>query len=150
MMDYQALNTEIGLPAYVGMSDEQIVTALNASTIAVTNDIQINDLEGLLLLQKLLPELEDYALTGADAAGISAAKALTGLVSSTRLTIVQTSVPQVMTVFTGFVGDLLDAGQLTQDQHDEVLGLAVGTISRAQQLLGHSVTVGNIQTARAQ
>lgn len=139
--DYGALKAEIALPAYAGMTDAQISASISANTIPVTIDISIDDLEGYLLLEQLLPELEAYpasttATDDATIAAVKAAKALSGLVSSTRLTIVQSSDPTQYAVFKSFVDALLAAPtpQLTQIQHDTVLGMAAGTTSRGAQI----------------
>lgn len=151
-MDYLALKAEIGLSAYEGMTNDQIVAALNASTIPTAVDIQISALEGFLLLQGLIPVLETYIDAGTDAGALASAKTLARLVSSARLDIIQTAVAAVMSVFASLVAALANAEPpvISQAQHDEVLSLAAGTISRAQQLIGMTVNVGHIQTARAQ
>src|SRR4051812_27833777 len=96
MTDYAAIKTEIALPAYNGMTDAQIVGALNGPTIMVAVDVSVGAIEKYLRLRGLMRAINQFANNppaGADPVAVDVAFEILGLILSPNIQKLETTDP---------------------------------------------------------
>lgn len=152
---YLTLKTEIALPAYVGKTDAEIVTTLNASTIPVDVDPDPVDIWevltevgawGKIELHSRRAPLGTLGDMAGDNATVGALIELVRAVDQQRL--LRWTRPAVQQQWASRLDALRVAGFVTAPQRLRILNLGRGTISRATQLGLPVVTAEDIKTAR--
>lgn len=140
-MDYAALKSEIALPAYAGMTDDQIAATLNAKTVAGP-DRQVP----IIVLTKYLREAGAWLpIRAAAVAGTSqGAIAAVDYNSDLRAATIDMDAP----IVAAMLADLVGHGLLTQAQSDAMVALKATTIPYLS-TLGWSVNVTAADVAAA-
>lgn len=154
-MDYVALKTEIALPAYAAMTVEQIVAALNASTIQVQRPVDPADVCEVLMEVGAWEAIELHSrrppvgvigdMTGENAT-VGALLALVRAVDQQRM--LRFDRDAVRTRWGTRLQAIQSAGFITTAQRLRLVNLAQTTISRAQQLGLPAITGEDVKTAR--
>ena len=145
-MNYQTLAAEIALPAYVGMSDDDVADALNALTAPTRRRVPIADLQARAMETGVYTALR-VVVGNAQAPAELRAMAQTVLdLSNARFADVDLDNASARQMF----GALQAAGVISQQQAAQIDALAtVPGRSRAQELgLAAAVSVDDIQAAR--
>lgn len=131
-MDYAGLKAEIALPAYAGMSDDQIAAALTANTVTVYQDVPIGKVVGYLAIVGKLPSITGYA--GSDVATKIAAAEFTALATAPSVTAFQCSDPATFAAVQSFLTTFVSSNLISSDDESVLLGYAQSMTSRAAQL----------------
>ena len=139
MAGYDALKTEIATDplghGYAGMTDEALAASLSAvDRDGPKIDVPISAVEEFLLVNGLLAGIEALAVARPVTLASAAARSLTGLIQSTRLTGITMTDPATATQVEAMLAALTGASVLTQSQGDALLALASPKISRAQEI----------------
>ena len=144
-MDYQTLANEIALPTYAGMSDDEIVDALNAVSASTRRRVPIADLQERAMETGVYTALR-VVVGNAQAPAELRAMAQTVLdLSNARFADVDLDNASARQMF----GALQAAGVISQQQAAEIDVLAtVPGRSRAQEIGLGTVTVEDILDAR--
>ncbi len=140
-MDYSVLKTEIDLPAYSGMTDQQIMNALNDKTIAAYIDVDPLDIEAYLMLYDLwIPIKEGTSL--ASKKTVEAFRLFKPLSFSDPVKRVK-----IIQILDGLVTDVTTP-DFTSTHKDFILAMADSFISRADELGLPDVDLTDIQNAK--
>lgn len=147
MPDYQALKAELAQAQYSGMSDPQIAAALNAETVTGTHAVSRGELRqafDVLASAAGIPVWEaiEAGQTAQTAFGIACRAAL-------RLRDAPGDYPPINVaspVMAATLAALVAGGALTAGQQAAIAALGVTALPK----WGAVLTVGDIQTARAQ
>lgn len=145
---YTALKTEIALPAYSGMTDAQIATALNTANITVYSAVPTYTWGGYLMANGFLLALQKYVSSppsGASALAEAAAAMILALLSSPTITSVNLADPTALAAVQGMLAALVaegTAGRFTSiagtafatAHENAMLAMGTSTVCRAQQL----------------
>lgn len=158
-MDYKILKSEIALPAYVGMSDAQIVTALNNSVIAAFRDVDPLDWYDTLINSGEWGRIEHWAqfylrtnptgtVLAPSAQDVSIGKMVTFFRAVTGQRPIRASVEATRTTYSGILNNLVTANFIIAGTRTALIAFAQTTISRAQQFGLPAVDGQAIITAR--
>lgn len=144
-MNYQALAAEIALPAYVGMSNDEIAAALNAVSAATRQRVAVATLQARAYEIGASMALRMAIVAPETPAQLRVlCEEVLSLVNS-RLDSIDLDNPSAVQMF----GALVQAGVLTQQQAAQIDGLAtVPGRGRAQELGLPAVTVEDVEAAR--
>jgi phage I-like protein len=127
MVDYAALKAEIAKPDYAGMSDAQIVAALNAKTVAspLPLDVPVASVEAYLSLAGVLTAIEDWLqANAAPSAARTAARELLRTIASPHVTSFEMSKPATFAAVQNMLGALEQVALLSAQQASDLLALA--------------------------
>lgn len=150
-VNYQALKKEIALPAYVGLSDDEIVAALNAQITGPAIAIPLGTLAGVIEMTGIYERLEatTASLTASDALKAVCRKVLR-LVSGVSPIAELDMADPASAAAVGSILDALVAGSvITADERVAILALGETTTTRARQVFGAPVSVDDLVAARA-
>ena len=148
--------------AYAGMTDAQIVAALNAVSVAVQVDVPTQSVVDYLALNGLLPTVRSWANASPTppAAGLTAAQTQAAVVSAQTFGLMigpppmwdtlQMSDPTTNAQITGMVDALVTGGLMPQANADAILAMGKTTVSQAS-LWGwpNGVSENDVVAARA-
>lgn len=154
-----ALKTEIAFPAYEGLSEPDIATALNTKNISADVDIQIELIHRRLIGQGILGKIDARIAyyvpkVGAEVAVNSAVEGKLATLYNARTSLEflpsyeMTNGP-TKTFVSNMLTDLVAEGVLTNPQRTALLVLADGLISRAEQLFGRGTVIDSGDVSRA-
>ena len=141
--NYAALKTALASSTYSGMTDAQIVSALNAATVPIAVDVPTQSVVNYLALNGLLPTVHSWALTpptppasSLTAAQIAAAQTAAqtfGLMLGPppQWDALQMSDPTTNAQITGMVSALVAGGLMPQANADAILAIGKTTVSQA-------------------
>lgn len=160
-MNLATLKTEIALPAYAGMSENEMAAALNAQTIPADIDVATVLIARRLIGQGILGKIDARIAYYTPKAGAAVSKdgadevALSKLHTARRalelLPAFEMTNAQTKTFVQNMTADLVTEGVMTAPQRTQLLAIADGFISRAEQLFGRGtvVTSGDVSRAKA-
>jgi len=149
-MTYAALKAEIALPAYEGLSDAEIVAALNAETIDAWRDLSTGEVAGFALLNLAWTGIKALAANAeAPSEARAVADAALTLLTNPAIQTVQLSDETKRTTFIAMLDALVSAGAITSDHKAGLLAMAQSKTSRAALLGMAGLTVGDLESARA-
>ena len=131
-MDYAALKAEIALPAYDGLTDDQIATALNAPLEAYRDVPAANVRAALVECNAWAAVLKCSRANALDDAWAAAKQIDDGQRDPPQ--VFQLSRAATRAVYSAQVGHLVEAGVLTLDQRNIMAALCRVTTTRAAQL----------------
>jgi hypothetical protein len=123
---------------YAGMTDAEVLSAVNDATVTQAVDIPISAVIQALALSGLLPTVKGWASAPPAVAGTVTQEA--AIAAATFGFIVgppplfdslQMSVPATATAISGMVSALVSAGLLASTIADALLGLGAATVSQA-------------------
>ena len=139
-MNYQILKTEIALPDYIGMTDQEIADSLNAATVSTFKKVEYSDVASyLMLVEKYLPIAEST---------LNSAKSF--MLAMNTFETFNLNKPGVETAVVNLLDALIVDSLLTTSDKAAILSLAdTDNISRAAQLGLGRVKVGAVEAARA-
>jgi len=155
MADYTALKTEIAVDplgrGYAAMTDAALAASLSAADRdGQSVDVPIAMVEEFLLINGLLAGVEALAEARPVTQASAAARSLTGLIHSTRLSVVTMSLSNTASQVGAMLAALVAGGALTHDQGNALLALAAQKISRAQEIgFGPIVMVPDLEHIRS-
>lgn len=161
-MDYAALKIEIALPAYNGMSDAAIATALNAKTVQIFVDVSRDQvLDYLVFTTQEWGMIEHYGKTAPTGTKFSTGQAGTFSASDTRTAaimgfikaitvreMIPTSDTTARTNLGSILQNLVDYGFMAAATRTALNAMAQKMVSRADQLGLGAVAPGDVATAR--
>lgn len=168
--DQAALKAEIALPAYAGMTEPEIATALNARNIAADTDVPVLSIDRYLASNGIWGRIDaraDYyrsklaAEPGVNSVNERKLAALRTMARALeRLPDFQTSNPANKAAVFALIENLYlptDAtptpgeGLITLQQRNQLRQMVAGLISRAEQMFGAGtrITSGDVSRARA-
>lgn len=144
-MNYQLLYSEISQPQYVGMTDSEIVAALNAPGVSTRRRVPISELQARAMESGVYTALR-VVVGNAQAPAELRAVAQTVLdLANARFADVDMDNASALQMF----GALQQAGVITAQQAAQIDALAtVPGVSRAQELGLPAVTVEDVEAAR--
>ena len=123
---------------YAGMTDAEVLSAVNAATVTQAVDIPISAVIQALALSGLLPTVKGWAsappaVAGSVTQAASTAAATFGLIVGPPplFDSLQMSVPATATAISGMVSALVSAGLLASTIADALLALGTTTVSQA-------------------
>ena len=142
-MNYQILKTEIALPTYSGMTDQEIADSLNAATVSTFKKVDYADVASyLMLVEKYLPiKKSSEGLTPKDSAE-------SFMLAMRTFQSFDLKKPGVETAVVNLLDALIVDALLTTSDKAAILSLADDTISRARELDLPVIKTGHIETAR--
>lgn len=143
-MDYQTLKTEISLPAYSGMTDQEIADSLNAATISTFKKVEYSDVASYLRVVGKWLAIHESALESARSFKLDMQTFNSFDLSKPRILTFPTVQETVNTALDALITDsLIDATDKAV-----ILSMADDTISRARELGLPVIKTGHIETAR--
>jgi hypothetical protein len=123
---------------YAGMTDAEVLSAVNDATVTQAVDIPISAVIQALALSGLLPTVKGWAsappaVAGSVTQAASTAAATFGLIVGPPplFDSLQMSVPATATAISGMVSALVSAGLLSSAVANELLALGTTTVSQA-------------------
>ena len=123
---------------YAGMTDAEVLSAVNDATVTQAVDIPISAVTQALALSGLLPPVKGWAsappaVAGSVTQAASTAAATFGFIVGPPplFDSLQMSVPATATAISGMVSALVSAGLLASTIADALLGLGAATVSQA-------------------
>ncbi len=129
-MDYASLKTEINTGPLaaecVGKSDAEIADLLNAKTVTTQGLVALSDIEVCLRAHGCWKGLK-LAAADSQAAGHDLAWELVDIITASRLSNLDTSLPLVQ----GLAAGLVTAGLVPQTCIDAVMAMGIKSLSRA-------------------
>lgn len=162
MANYLALKTQIASTTYSGMTDAQIVAALNTANIAVTQDVPVASVEAYFELHGLLMAVQGFIASppaGASSLSIAAAHGLLAIIQSPHVQTVQMSDPATNATVAAMLGALVNpgtaaapiTGPLAAADQSAILAMASGqaTSWAAENGWPNGLTVNDLVAARA-
>ena len=124
--------------AYAGMTDAEVLSAVNDATVTQAVDIPISAVIQALALSGLLPTVKGWAsappaVAGSVTQAASTAAATFGFIVGPPplFDSLQMSVPATATAISGMVSALVSAGLLSSAVANELLALGTTTVSQA-------------------
>lgn len=142
------LKAELLLPAYDGMTDAAIASAINqqGSGADVLHDIDVGDLERYMAAEGILTILRDLAAPGAtgDASAIAVARELIALFDSVNVNQFNVHHPRAV----AGLAVLEAAAIISTAQHAAINALGITAQTRGQEIGVGLVTIDDITRAR--
>ena len=132
------LKTELALPAYSAMTDEECLTALTAQDIPSKVSITNHDIRKYLALQNKLIPME----SSSSASAIAAVRYLEVFETFAM------DEPEVETALTAILDGLIADSLITATNKNNILAMGSKMISRAEELGISNIGVGTIFDAR--
>ena len=155
--NYAALKTALASTTYSGMTDAQIVAALNAASVSQNVDIPISNVLKYFALKGTLPIVTGWAKSPPAVAGNVTAAAQSaaqtfGLIFGPPplFDALQMSDPTINATLTGMIAELVSAGLLSSQTQTDLVAMSVTTVSQAN-LWGwpNGVSENDVVAARA-
>ena len=153
-MDYAALKAEIELPAYAGMSDDDIAAALNAATVPVETSVSTKAIRRYMMLTgawaKIALVSEGVNLGAGTPTIPHRVAAITALaaVGPGAFDDFDLQDSNVRAPMAAMLHALVEIGAISQSDKNAVLDLRKTTVSRASQIGWPSVGANDVAHAR--